>query len=484
MLWTWVGDTANQLSVDGHAEAAEAVSSLPQLAAEGELARIRTGLPAALRAAREVAGRPWLRGYLEHWPLAARVGDRAEGEAARTEAEDRLRAAHMREGGCAPAACAAENVVACYANIDGPGTTADRTTLITEAMATTRPGEPAWEALVLAHASTLVDDERPDEAMRALDTRAREVTEAGADVSFDFGFGYVRALHHQDRYSDALRTLDHMEAHAAVSWPRGIPRDAAQRRIRFERARVLAWLARVGERPAEEAVAALPTLREADAHPTHRVAWVDAAENLIAVGALANDWHVGVALTTWSRYFERVGAWRPCLEVALSAARLATARGARWVAESALERAYRALGRIHRADDPAADLAETRAGVERLTAPDLGGPADQVLARLRAESPERVDPERQADLVVAALEHRPDDSALLSALGQVGRTLMLTDAAADPHWRRVRSVPGDQTTALSLLETLLHDNDTAGMRTLVQTLTGAAEVRSEPVGQR
>lgn len=482
MLWTWVGETANELSASGHAEAAEAVQDMPQLAVEGEFARLKAGLPAALRAADDVAGRPWLRGYLEHWPLAARVGNRAEGESVRGAAEGRLRSAHASEVGCAPAACAAENVVACYANIDGPGNAGDRASVLTEAMDTTEPGEPAWEALVRAHADMLVDDERPDEAVHVLDARAREVRDAGADVSFDFGFGYVRALHQQDRFTDALRTLDHMDAHAAGLWPRGIPRAAAQRRIRFERARVLAWLARTGERPTDEAVAALPALREADAHPAFRAAWTDAAENLITAGALRNEWQLGVALTTWSRYFERVGAWRPCLEVSLSAARLAVSRGARWVAENALERAYRALGRIRRADDPAADLAEARAGAQRLPTPVLDVPAEQILARLRTEPPEQVDPERQADLVVTALEYRPEDSVLLNALGQVGRTLMLTDAAADLHWRRVRTAPGDEKAALSLLETLLHDNDAPGMRTLVRTLADAAVVGSEPAG--
>ena len=73
-----------------------------------------------------------------------------------------------------------------------------------------------------------------------------------------------------------------------------------------------------------------------------------------------------------------------------------------------------------------------------------------------------------------ALSARPHDTALLSALGQVGRTLMLSDAATEPQWRHVREQPGDQRAALSLLETLMHDNDTAGVRDLVRTLAAGA----------
>ncbi|WP_046469126.1 hypothetical protein [Allosalinactinospora lopnorensis] len=480
-LWTWVGETAKDLREAGHTEAADAVIGMPKLAVEGDVVRLRAGLPAALRAARDVTESRWLENFLEHWPLAARVGDRGEGATALPEAEARLSAAHVDGAECASAACAAENVLACYANIDGPGNAADRIALTTEAMATARIGEPAWESLVLAHANALIDDERPDEAVRVLDDRAREAGKAGVHVSVDYDFGYVRALRCQERPTEALQTLDRLEVNGTGTWPRGVPRAAAQRRIRFERARVLAELARKGERPAEDALAALPGLQEADAHPAFRRAWADAVEKLVAEGALPNDWRLGVTLTTWSRYFERVDARRPCLELSLSAARLAAARGAKWVAESALDRGHRALGGIRHGDDPAAELARAGAEAECVQGTDPGIPAEHVLAHLREEPPERVDPERQADLLITALEQRPDDAALLNALGQVGRTLMLTDAAAEPHWRHVRRDPGDQKAALSLLETLLYDNDTVGVRALVRALADAALVTSEPV---
>src|SRR5690606_7929865 len=157
-------------------ELADAVVRLPLLAAEGDTERIRAVLPSALRALREADGflPVWLEGYYRHWPLAARVGHRGEGTAALAAAEEALGAA--------------QNVLDCYANIDGPGRTADRTALLAEAMAHSCPGHPAWEALVVAHADMLIDDERPEEAVRELDLRAAEIREAGAEVGMEYGF--------------------------------------------------------------------------------------------------------------------------------------------------------------------------------------------------------------------------------------------------------------------------------------------------------
>ncbi|TQN32330.1 hypothetical protein FHX37_2281 [Haloactinospora alba] len=473
-LWTWVDNAAQELRAHGNTALAEAVERMPQLAAAGDVSQINAELPVALRSARSLAGHEWVESYLEHWPLAARVGDRGEGTSVLEETQSRVRAAHApeRNEGCPPAVCAAENVLVCQSNIDGPGYAADRAALLAEAMAHTRPGEPAWESLVLAHCDMLVDDERPDEAVRNLDVRAEEARAAGTDVSPAYGFGYLRALRHQDRYTEALQILDHLAA--LSTWPRGAANADAHRRLRLERSRLVAWLARTGQCSPQEAREALPDVGEAEQHPRLRPGWAEAAEHLVAVGALDNDWQLGVRITTWSRYCERVGAYRPCLELSLAAARLAAARGARWTAQGALQRARRALAAVRRSDDMAADLSEAREEVDRIPPVELPVPAGDALDHLRQQASQHRDPERQADVVVAALAQRPDDSSLLNALGQVGRTLMLTDAAAEPHWRHVHQAPGDQKAALSLLETLLRDNDMAGVRTLVRTLTEAA----------
>jgi hypothetical protein len=143
-------------------------------------------------------------------------------------------------------------------------------------------------------------------------------------------------------------------------------------------------------------------------------------------------------------------------------------------------RAERLIGELAGTGEIRGDLAEVHALIAAMPAVRPLAPPDRILDFLRAQPAEEVDPENQAEQVNAALEHRPHDSLLLTALGQVGRTLMLSDAATEPQWRHVRERPGDQRAALSLLETLLHDNDTAGVRDLVRTL--AAGALPAPVG--
>ncbi|GAA4946110.1 hypothetical protein GCM10023224_31840 [Streptomonospora halophila] len=484
-LWRWLGETARELRADGRAELAESLVRLAQMAAEGQADAAAEAVPAAERIAAGDTAPSWAAALVGHWPLAARVGDRAEGESVLPAALARLRASHASSGGaagCGPAACAAELVLECYTNIDGPGHVVDRATLVAESLGHTRPGEPAWEALVLAQADMLIDDERPDEAIRELDTRAAAARADGSGVSLGYAFGYVRALRHLDRFDEALSALERVEAGMTAAWPGGAARAAARRRTGVERARVLAWLVRVGRRPPEEARAALPELREADAHPRMRPGWAEAAEHLVAAGALDNDWRLGTTLTSWTRYFERVGSHRLCLRVGLVAARLAVARGARWTADCTLRRAERSLQRVRREAEEFGDLEEIRAEAARRGPREAPVAAEEVLPMLRGQSPEDVDPEHQADLVRTALAERPGDASLLNALGQVGRTLALSDAAAELHWPRVRAVPGDQKAALSLMETLLADRDTAGLRALVRLLTDAAVPPSAPTG--
>ncbi|GAB3212538.1 hypothetical protein ACQEU5_15945 [Marinactinospora thermotolerans] len=478
-LWAWVGGTARELRAAGHTELAAAVERMPRLALEGNLTRLDAELPQALRVARAAEGVPRLEEYLRHWPLAARVGPLKHGAIALADAEAHRGALHAQGTGyCPPPVCGAENLLSCYANIDGPGYAVDRAALLTEAAQHTEPGQPAFEALALAHAAMLVDDERPDEAVHHLDAQAARVRATGTDVGLYYGFGYVRALRHLDRHSAALDVLAHLENNGVARWPEGAPRTDAHRRIRFERARLMAWLARTGRRPAEEALAVLPDVLEAEAHPSLRLTWVEAVEQLVEVGVVRNDWRIGATLTSWTRYLEKVGAYRPCLEMALIALRLATARGARWVALSTVQRAQRALFRLRRADDLRDDLIEAREGAARIPPSVLQVEPEELLVRLRAEQADEVDPERQADLVLAALELRPDDTTLLAAFGQVGRTLKLADVVVETQWARVRRAPGDQMAALALLETLLHDEDVPGVRSLVRTLSSAAAMHA------
>ena len=483
-MWTWAGETGRRLRAAGQEELADAVTSLPVLAEAGETVRVEAVARSALRRARRLAaeageaGAPEALGpatlhYLAHWPLAVRTGALAEGsrsldQAAAAAAEEPEPLAH----GPLPVS-ALHTLVACHANVDSRGTTAVRRELLSARRLAGWERTPAWPAFTLARVNLLVDEEAPDRAEAEL--RRYEHTATGPALFGAEGvLTLVRALRHQDKHTDALEALDRMEAELSLGEPADPRRTALRRTIRFERARLLSWLARIGACDAREAITVLPTVEEAEAYPRLRPAWTEAVENLVSLGSVRNDWRLGVRVTTWSRYFERVGAPRRGAELALAATRLATGRGAHWVASCSAQRAERLIGELSRTEEIFGDLAEARALVGAMPPIQPLAPADQILEFLRAQPVEEINPEQQAEQVNAALAAMPHDTPLLSALGQVGRTLMLSDAATAPQWRHVREQPGDQRAALSLLETLLHDNDTVGVRTLVRTLAAGA----------
>ncbi|OLT25057.1 hypothetical protein BJF83_05950 [Nocardiopsis sp. CNR-923] len=483
-MWSWAGETARHLRSVGQVDLAEAVTSLPQLCESGEAVRVEAVARSALRTARRlvfeaggdraevpgVLGPPTLL-YLAHWPLAVRVGALAEGRRALEQAAAAAEGVpDPRAHGPLPVS-ALETLVRCHANVDAGGTTAERGELLSSRRLAGWEQSPAWPAFCLARAQLFIDEGRPDRA--EADLRRYEHTATGpALLGAEGVFTLVRALRHQDKHTDALEALDRLEAEIALAPDvHGGRRVSLRRLVRFERARLLSWLARLGLYPSRDAIVPLPTIEEAEAYPSLRPAWVEAVENLVCQGAVRNDWRLGVRVTTWSRYFERVGAPRRGAELALAAARLAAGRGARWVATCSTRRAERLIGELSATEEITGDLDEVRAMVTAMTPVQPLAPADRILEYLRAQPAEEVDPERQAEQVNAALAAVPHDTPLLSALGQVGRTLMLSDAATEPQWRHIRERPGDQRAALSLLETLMHDNDTAGVRDLVRTLT-------------
>ncbi|GAA3967086.1 hypothetical protein FOF52_10815 [Thermobifida alba] len=468
-LWTWAEETADKTRADGHEQLAAALVRLPELAALGDADRIAAELPAALRAAAEPGAPPWAAHYLRHWHLGARIVHQQAGTVALAEAAELARAAHADPAHCPPGACPAVNAAACHANIDGPGRVVQRELLLTEALEHAEPGTPAHVSLTAAFADLLGDAGRPGEALELLDTQDRRVRGEA-----ECALARVRALRLLDRDNEALSVLDRLNSETAVLRGPEAAREDVGDRVRFERARLLAWLARAGRRTVDDAAAALPPVDRAQARPSLRPLWAEAVEDLDAVGAGGNDWRLGVRLTGWVRHLERVGAHRPRLELALRAARLALRRGARWTARGMVEQAQAAAVHLRRDDELMADLAEVRDGVRALGLPSTPVPAPRMGSWLWSDQGRGLGPEQRADLLLAALDACPGDTALLGHLGHVGRELDLARCAAREQWARVRALPADLDAALGLLESLLHDEDTEGVRELVRLLAGAA----------
>ncbi|PRX97407.1 hypothetical protein [Allonocardiopsis opalescens] len=488
-IWRWVARQVAPLRAAGHNRLAVALVQAPELAARGQTQRIE-GLLAPASESAETAVLPWAGAYLRFWALRSRVGNRQHGAIALADINTMHTEVRTGEGPmCPEIVCPAELVLLALSNMDGPGHVVERSAQVSQQIDQLSPDWPSFAALSQGYAEILIDDDRPEEAITYLDRQAGRVRAAGEQTGPYYGLAYVRALRQLDRHDDALRALDHLEETTLGALPARMPgRDDVQRRVRFERARLLAWQARTGSVPVETAMEALPGVSEAEAHPDLRAAWAEAVENLVELGRVRNNWQLGAVLTGWSRYCERVGAHRRALEMSLIAARLAARRGARWVGGAARARAERALRRVRRADDLAADLAEARADAAALAPVELPVPPEQLLAHLNERpgaAPAADDPaaaaadvETRADLVVAALAVREDDLSLLAALGQLGGALRQPDAAAEAQWPRVAADPSDERAGLVLLDSLHRAEDAAGMARLARaTETANPKIR-------
>lgn len=469
-LWEWVAEAADKTRANGHEQLATALGRLPELAVLGDTHRITIELPAALRAATEPGAPLWAAHYVRYWQLAARILHHQAGTVVLDEVTELVHAAHADPAHCPPGACPAVIAAACHANIDGPGRTVERELLLTTALEHVEPGTPAHTALTAAFADLLSDVGRPHEAVDFLDTQDQTLR-----FTVELAVARVRALHLMGRDEEALAVLNRLDNQVPVLSGPDAARDDVHLRIRFERARLLARLARTRRQLVEVAAAALPAVELAQAHPFLRPLWVQAAEDLDAAGVALNDWRLGVRLTGWVRHLEQNGAPRRQLELAVRAARLALRRGARWTALSMVEYAQAAVAQMCREDALTADLAAVRASVRQLPSPSLPVPAARLDSWLWSNHALDLNPEQRADLIWAALAECPGDAVLLERLGRVARELDLARNAAREQWARVRALPADATTALSLLESLLHDGDMEGVRELVGLLATLSE---------
>ena len=337
-LWEWVAEAADKTRANGHEQLATALGRLPELAVLGDTHRITIELPAALRAATEpgpALGRPLCAVLAARRAYPPPPGRHSGVD----EVTELVHAAHADPAHCPPGACPAVIAAACHANIDGPGRTVERELLLTTALEHVEPGTPAYTALTAAFADLLSDVGRPHEAVDFLDTQDQTLR-----FTVELAVARVRALHLMGRDEEALAVLNRLDNQVPVLSGPDAARDDVHLRIRFERARLLARLARTRRQLVEVAAAALPAVELAQAHPFLRPLWVQAAEDLDAAGVALNDWRLGVRLTGWVRHLSRIGA--PCRQLELAVrARLALRRGARWTALSMVEYAQAAVVR-------------------------------------------------------------------------------------------------------------------------------------------
>ncbi|AUG78145.1 hypothetical protein CFP65_3347 [Kitasatospora sp. MMS16-BH015] len=436
-IWAWVQDTHGSLTEAGHHRLAGAIAEIAGHAVEGRDEQLDALYPEALASARAL-GLPWVEVFLRHWRLQSLLNKRHQGEAALAEAVSLLEYAHREEtAACPQSVCAVQDFTICHANIDGPGYVPERLAVLEETLARVEPGRACFDCLSREYADTLEDDARPADALAHLDRAQGRIQAAGGAVSLAFGHSRASALRRLGRQEEALAAYDTAEL-AEISAGRR-PDEDDTRKLAVGRALLLAELGRH-----EAALELLPEPGEADRYPDIRHRWAAAVEALVNAGAHPNDADLGARLARWAGYLDRAGSHRPCLDLLLTAARLAVRRGARTIALTLCGEADRKLAQLRRTEGVTDRLAETRSAALALPRPEL--PATDLLpwlTDLLTTAPDQAadllttDPEHAADLLDATRTRLPTDPTATIHLATTLATLGLDRPATDLLWHRL-----------------------------------------------
>ncbi|MFE4975201.1 hypothetical protein ACFRAR_24240 [Kitasatospora sp. NPDC056651] len=464
-IWAWVRDAHRQLAEAGHHRLADAIVELPGHATQGRNEQLDALYPEAVAAARSL-GLPWVEVYLRHWRMQNLLNKRQQGETVLPEAVDLLDFAHREEtASCPQSVCVVQDFAICHARVDGPGYVAERLAVVGETLERIEPARACYDCLSREYSDALEDDGRAAEALDYLDSAANRMRAAGQQVSLRFQQARAGTLHLLGRHQEVLELLDTAER---AEQAQGSPLDERDERWgALLRARAFAGLGRT-----EEALALLPERSEAELHADLRGAWTQTVELLVAAGAWENDTELGAVLAGWVGYLDDVGAHRPCVDLLLTAGRLALARGARTVALTLAAAGERKLTRLRRTDGVAEQVAALRTAAEALPRPELPVPPGELAAHL-AEA--RVPFETGADLLSVALDRYRGEQAgatdltvlLATVLGSLGHAR----AAADLLWRGLDATPGDEELTGALGEMLIEARDGEGVRRLADLLS-------------
>ncbi|MGP1683871.1 MAG: hypothetical protein ACTS8S_16255, partial [Giesbergeria sp.] len=132
--FAWANALSDQLEEEGQARLAYLIHFIPNQHYENNHALVEALVPEALATARSL-DISWLEVYFNHWLCSSRVA-RHYGEVQLGEVVHSYELAHQEKNqGCPQSVCMTQDLVATYANVDGPGWAVERLAACDEALA-------------------------------------------------------------------------------------------------------------------------------------------------------------------------------------------------------------------------------------------------------------------------------------------------------------------------------------------------------------
>ena len=462
-IWAWVESLEKELREAGQDRVADMLYDIPNDLHNHRISQVEAVMPEALAAARAIKN-PWLEVFFRHWGLHSRLSNLTEGEAALPETIALMEFAHREETiNCPQTICVTNDLSSCYGNIDGPGWATERLEVCTEAFGRIDPSWTCYDCIVREYASTLMDMDRPAEAIPYLEEQAIKMRKAGNIPGVAYQEIQAVALHESGRSEEALALLQKIGDANQDDDDDG---DRISRATR--RARILAEMGRL-----DDAWEALPPWSEMV--PNLYGNWT-AAVALIAPhrqpGDGGNSWQTGGVFQEALDHMVKVGAHRNVIELAERHIRLALLRGSAWTARRALATAQATLPKLRAPCGADEKLAALAAEVGALpTMVELPAPAENLLDYLAEQGGESRNPEQEIDWLLAACAQRPDDEALIGMTASAMNACRAADDAQAFLWRFVEKHPNlNGRPFFQLLDTLLDRDQDSDVITLATTV--------------
>ncbi len=447
-IWAWVHKLYTELEEAGQGRTAELLFQIPNLICDRNASEAEALMPEALAAAKAL-NNPWVEIFFRHWNMRLRLGEYGEGEVALAEAVSLLEFAY-RKGNeeCPQSVCAVQDIAACYGKVDGVGWAPERRAVCEETIARITPEWPCFSCLSEQYIVALEDEGRFQEAFTYMEKSYAAMKQAGK--SFERGDYHTqyRLLYRLGKTEQALAELLELEGKEFAGDNLRVMNEGS-----FLKALFLAELGR-----AEEAWDVL--LPWKDAAPARYPMWSHIVYLLALLNNEQNTWGLGGSLKRCLDHAHRVQAHRHVMEVGERHVRLALMRGAVGCARRALAIMEEHLPKLRAPFEATTRIAALKKELEALPSPTLPVPVAGLLEYL--DQQETRNPEKELDMLYAALSQEPDNVDLLLTTQNALQACSETEEAKKLLQGAIYRTPALARKCLSELMPLLDEEGDAG----------------------